>query len=247
MGLIWLVVGWGFLHYSLNWFTDALAYYRLDPEMPYRQISPGVAGIFTYSPIAAQLFVLLHRIPEPMFLGAWLALNVGILVWLARPAPWVAVALAAPIADELITGQIELILVAAIVLGMRRPAFWAIPVSTKVLPGIGILWFAVRREWRALATALVAIGTLVLVSFTIAPDWWAAWITFLEGSSVGDARLILVLRLLIAAGIVIYAARSDRPSLLPIATLLALPIVWLHSLSMLVAIPILRHRPPGTP
>ena len=42
----------------------------------------------------------------------------------------------------------------AIVLGFRWPFTWAFVLLTKVTPGVGLLWFAVRREWRSLAIAL---------------------------------------------------------------------------------------------
>ncbi len=43
---------------------------------------------------------------------------------------------------------------AAIALGFRYPATWAFVLLAKVTPGIGLLWFLVRREWRNLAIAL---------------------------------------------------------------------------------------------
>jgi hypothetical protein len=247
VGLAWFVVGWGILHYRADWFTDALAYYRVNPGMPYGASTPGIPGIFTYSPVAAQVFVVLGRIPEPMFLGGWLALNLGILFWLVRATPWVALALAAPIADEIITGQVEFVLAAAIVLGIRRPAFWAIPLLTKVTPGVGVLWFAVRRKWRPLVTALTVSGALALISFAIAPTWWAAWVDFLRASAAGDAHQLPVVRFVIAAILVVWAARTDRAWVLPVAAILALPVVWLHSLSMLAAVPMLRRLPQSPP
>ena len=41
----------------------------------------------------------------------------------------------------------------AIVLGLRHSAAWAFPLLTKVLPGVGMVWHVVRREWGSLAIA----------------------------------------------------------------------------------------------
>ena len=50
---------------------------------------------------------------------------------------------------ELAGGNISLLLAVAIVVGFRWPAAWAFVLLTKVTPGIGLLWFVVRREWRS--------------------------------------------------------------------------------------------------
>ena len=51
---------------------------------------------------------------------------------------------------------------AAIVIGFRWPAAWSLVLLTKITPGIGLLWFAVRREWRSLAIALGAVIMIVV-------------------------------------------------------------------------------------
>ena len=52
-------------------------------------------------------------------------------------------------------------------LGFRYPWTWGFVLLTKVTPGIGLLWFAVRREWRALAIALGVTGVIVAVSLVL--------------------------------------------------------------------------------
>ena len=56
-------------------------------------------------------------------------------------------------AMEVAGGNVSLLLAVAIVVGFRWPAAWALVLLTKITPGIGLLWFAVRREWRSLAWA----------------------------------------------------------------------------------------------
>ena len=43
---------------------------------------------------------------------------------------------------------------------------------TKVTPGIGMLWFAVRREWRHFAIAAGATLAIAVASRLVAPDLW---------------------------------------------------------------------------
>ena len=73
-----------------------------------------------------------------------------VLYWLVRPWPWALLILLLPWTYELFVGQVHLFIAAAIVLGFRWPALWAFNILTKVTPGVGLLWFLVRREWRSL-------------------------------------------------------------------------------------------------
>ena len=243
VGVIWLIVGYGVIGYQVDWFVDALAYRNVDRAMPYEGVL-GDPGTFPYSPAAAQFFILLGWIPEPVFLAGWMAMNVAILIWLVRPWPWIALILALPIARELIVGQIELVIAAAIVLGFRRPWLWAVPILTKVSPGVGLVWHAVRREWRELGIALGATAAIVVVSYVAAPAWWTAWLSFLDASTSRAPHQLLLLRLGIAGILVAWAARTDRLWVIPIGVMLALPVVWLHSPAILIAC--VRLRTPGS-
>ena len=56
---------------------------------------------------------------------------------------------------------------------------------TKVTPGVGLLWFVVRREWRPLVIALGVTAAIVTVTFVAVPWMWADWISMVlaEGSN----------------------------------------------------------------
>ena len=133
--------------------------------------------------------------------------------------------------------------------GLRRPAAWAAVLLTKVTPGIGLVWFAVRREWRALALALATTAALVVVSFILVPDLWRAWVTMLLSNSEATRpnavlQVPVLPRLLVAAGLVAIGACWNKPAIVPVAAMLALPAIWVNSLSMLVAvIPLWRAGP----
>src|SRR6185503_8499291 len=74
---------------------------------------------------------------------------------------------------ELYLGNVNLLIALAIVVGFRWPGAWAVVILTKITPGIALLWFAFRREWRSLAIALGATAGVTAVSFGLNPSWWA--------------------------------------------------------------------------
>ena len=95
-------------------------------------------------PVAAVL-------PSRAFDIAWVGLEILCLLWIARWRPLVALALVVflPIAVELSFSNVHLILAALIVLGLRRwPWAFAIGAAIKLAPGLGILYFLLRRRWR---------------------------------------------------------------------------------------------------
>jgi hypothetical protein len=119
---------------------------------------------------------------------------------------------------------------------------------TKVTPGIGLLWFAFRREWRQLAVAVGTTLAIVVISFVLAPGLWTRWFEMLARNVETTRPSVLVIpvlpRLAAAAGLLAIGAWRDRPAIVPVAAMLALPAIWVNSLSMLVAvIPLWRHPP----
>ena len=131
---------------------------------PY-QTGVGGLGAFNYSPPIAWLFGPFGALEWLTFLWLWLALLVGNIIWLGGRGVRVVWLLAfPPVALELYHGNIHLWIAAAIALGFRYPWTWGFVLLTKVTPGVGLLWFAVRREWRALGIALGVTGVIVAVS-----------------------------------------------------------------------------------
>ena len=149
-----------------------------------------------------------------------------------------------PVFVELTVGNIHLLLAAAIVAGFRWPWLWALPLLTKVTPGMGLLWFAVRREWRNLAIAARGDrGHLALVSFVLAPE---PVVPLARGPRRGregarrgcsPSRSPLWVRALaVAVPLVGWGARTDRRWTVPVAAMLGLPILRVNGLAMLVAV-----------
>ncbi len=158
---------------------------------------------------------------------------------------------------ELAGGNIHLVLAAAIVLGFRWPWTWSIILLTKITPGIGLLWFVVRREWRNLAIALGSTAAIVVVSFVVWPSAWTAWGEVLTRVAGRDGTwaavpIPFVVRLPFAVALVVWGAWTGRRWTVPVAGMLALPALWYGGLSMLLACIALREnvapvRPPRQP
>jgi hypothetical protein len=182
-------------------------------------------------------------------MAAWTAILLGAIAFLVGPRLLAFGVVFA--AMELAGGNISLLLAVAIVLGFRWPAAWAFVLLTKVSPGIGLLWFAVRREWRSLAIAVGATAAVVVGSAVFMPAAWPQWIDVLVANAGRDGTwaalpVPLWLRLPIAVAVVTWGARTDRRWTVPVAAMIALPALWYGSLSMLLAVVALREDRLGT-
>jgi Glycosyltransferase family 87 len=220
--------------------VDARAYWQVDLAHPYVGSGVGDVSTYLYSPAFAQVMSPFSMLPFPVFAALWIALLVLVCAWLIRPWPWAALILFLPVSYELLVGNVHFLIAAAIVLGFRGPAIWAFPILTKVTPGLGVLWFAARREWRSFAVAIGTTAAVVAVSFALAPAAWSDWLAFLLASP-GRSQL-LVPRTLIAAALVAFGAATGRRWMVPAAVWLALPIVWVNSWVILLAAIRLRGR-----
>ena len=254
-GIVFAVlIGAGVLPFAV----DAHAYWAANPLDPYHDAALSDFDAYFYSPAFTQAIWPLHALPWPIFAGLWTAAIVVAFTWLS--GLWLGlVILLPPVFIEVAVGNIHAFLAVAIVLGFRWPATWAFVLLTKVTPGVGLLWFVVRREWRNLAIALGATAAVVAVSFAIAPPLWSQWLDVLAGRSGASnadlgwyVAIPLWIRVPAAAGLVIWAARTDRRWLVPVAAVLAMPVLWPNAFAVAVgAIPLLaasrtaRPAPPA--
>jgi hypothetical protein len=81
---------------------------------------------------------------------------------------------------------------------------------------------------------------IAVLSFVLAPTAWFDWVAFLRGST-GSGELLYP-RLVASAAIVVAGALTGRRWTIPIAVWLALPVVWIESWVILLAI--IRLRAP---
>jgi hypothetical protein len=226
---------------------DSYAYWAVSPFHPY-DAALGTVGSFTYSPAAALAFAPASLVPFNWFYLFWASFLIVNLVWLTRRYALVWLCFL-PVPLELYHANVHLLLATVCVLGFRYPALWSIALLTKVTPGVSLLWFVVRREWRSLGIALGATAAIAAVSFVIAPGAWFDWVKFLTSSNATGPEanasyqwLIppLWLRLVAAAALVVWGARTDRRWVVPVASTIALPVLWITGPAILVAIPRLR-------
>lgn len=223
---------------------DAHAYWLAIRGAPY-EANAGTYGAYLYSPAFVQVLSPVLALAWPQFLALWTVLLMGAMLVLAGP---VVFALMLPLAFfELWGGNIHLLLALAIVIGFRHPSAWAFVLLTKVTPGIGLLWFAVRGEWKRLGIALGATALVIGLSWLIDPAGWAAWLEFLgrqagSPAPAGSIAIPIGLRLPLAAIVIVVAAVTDRRWLVPVGALLAMPVLWWGGLSVLIAIAALERE-----
>ena len=227
---------------------DARCYYQATLADPYLHSSWNDPIAYVYSPAFLQLVSPLTALPWQAFMAVWTALLIGAVRFLTGPRLLAAGLLLPFTAMEVAGGNVSLLLAVAIVLGFRWPAAWALVLLTKITPGIGLLWFAVRGEWRSLAIALGATAAVVAVSWVTMPGAWPRWFEVImanagKGGTWASVPIPLLIRLPAAIALVVWGARTDRRWTVPVASMLALPALWYGGISMLLAvIPLLGER-----
>ena len=217
---------------------DAHAYWAVNLADPYTR-PVATTDAFTYPPPAAIFFSILGRLPFEVFEAFWTLLIGVALLWLT--GPWALAFLVIPVvASDLYLGNIHVLLAAAVILSLRWPAAWAIPLLTKPSCGVGLLWYVVRGEWRRLATALAVTALAAALAAVLAPDLWPKWVAYILDTGVspptGNASVVpipLLVRMPAAILLVIWGARTDRRWTLPTAAMLGLPVLWMVGLAML--------------
>jgi hypothetical protein len=219
---------------------DLLAYWQLDLSAPYAGFAVE-QGRFQYAPPIALLFAPLGALPWEAVIAVWLALQLAALWYIGRE--WaLALIVFPPVWLDLVYGNVNVMIAAAIVAAFRYPAAWAFPLLTKVTPGVGALWFLGRREWRSLvvafgATALIAAASVVVLGTGIWQDWFDALRTAQQLPPRPDALNIPLLpRVAAAAVLVVIGGAQGWRWTVPVAATLAMPTLFAISFAPLVAL-----------
>jgi len=217
---------------------DARAYWAAPIADPYEPGSVGSESAYLYSPAFLVALSPLRALSWPLFLGIWTTGLLAVLFWLARPLLFLPLLLLA--LPEIWGGNITILLAAAIVIGFGRSVAWAFPLLTKVTPGLGILWFGVRREWLNFSLAIAATLAVIAVTALLTPGLWSEWFGLLTSSTgsstvAGSVPIPLLVRLPFAIAVIVFAAWRGQRWLLPIGVLLAMPVIWWGSLALLTA------------
>jgi hypothetical protein len=216
---------------------DARAYYlATDYDLPV-----GGTNAFLYSPpVLLALRAISSVIPWPIFLELY-SLAIGVGAWVLAGPVTPLVIFTPQVASEITLGNIHIFLALVAVAGFRWPALWSFALLTKVTPGlVGLLWFVFRGEWRSVAWIVGVTAVLAVPTMMVAPDLWVAWIDRLvasSGSSTASLAVPLIVRLPLAIALTYFGARRNQRWVMPVAALLALPVIWdVHSLSMLLGV-----------
>jgi hypothetical protein len=236
---------------------DAHAYWAAWRHDGLYTAAPQQLDAYLYSPAFAQAIWPLAQLPWSVFCLAWTAGVVATYVWLLAPleARWRIPLLALCILD-MISGNVWAFFALVLVFGLRYPAAWAFPVLTKVTPIVGPVWFLARREWGSLALVIATMLGITAISFAIAPGLWIDWVRFLAhaddagGPAATSLRshfhpptaALLAIELPVSIAITVFAARRNRPWMLPIAMLFAMPAFTANAFVMLAAIPRIREQ-----
>ena len=244
-GTIWFVIVFLSMPFGRAWQTgqEAFCYWIANLNTPYSLSDWGSPIAYVYSPAFLQLMLPLTHLPWLLYMTIWTGLLIGAVRYLTGPRLFAAGVLLAAL--EVAGGNISLLLAVAIVVGFRWPAAWSFVLLTKVTPGIGLLWFVVRREWRQLGIALGATVLVIAASAIFMPRAWLDWFNLLTGLPGRDGTwaavpIPLVIRFPAAVAVVVWGASTERRWTVPVAAMLALPALWYGGLTMLLAVIALR-------
>ena len=254
-GLIALAVSWlGIVYFAEPWSQSALpsgmdarCYWAPLLSDPYLHSNWTDQIAYPYSPAFLQILQPIRLLPWQFFMAVWAAILMAAMAYITGPR-LILLGLAFFGLMEIWGGNIEMLIALAIVLGFRWPASWAFVLLTKVTPGVGLLWFAVRREWRSLAIALAATIAVVAVSAALQPDAWWRWRDVLvanagKGGTWAAVPIPFLVRFPVAVVLVVWGARTNRRWTVPVSAMLALPALWYGGLSiMLATLPLLGAR-----
>jgi hypothetical protein len=254
-GIVALAVAWlGIVYFAEPWGTsllpsgmDARCYWAPDLANPYLHSNWTDQIAYPYSPVFLQILQPIRLLPWPVFMAIWAAILMTAMVYLTGPR-LIFLGLAFFGLIEIWGGNIEILVALAIVLGFRWPATWSFVLLTKITPGVGLLWFVARREWRSLAIALGATAAIVAVSAAIQPAAWGRWVEVLQANAGKNGTwaavpIPFVIRLPFALVLVVWGARTNHRWTVPVSSMLALPALWYGGLSIMIAtLPLLGAR-----
>ena len=241
------LLGHGILHHGGAGAGDLIAYWTAGANLLAGEpvYGPGVGGYaaFLYLPPLAQLFALPSQLPFPVVVWLWrgvmlFGLRVTVGSW--RGAG-IAMLLWPPVISELDAGNVHLIMAAAVAMMIRGQGMWLLPAALTKFATVVAIPVALRDDPRGLLRGAGIAGVIVLVSFALSPALWFDYARFITGVTTLDSGWFnlgsfvpLPLRIGLAAAAVIAALRWTR--MLAVAATLALPVLWFHGLSMLVAV-----------
>jgi Glycosyltransferase family 87 len=239
LGVLATVAMWWYYTFGgLGLPVDAHYYWAADPAHLYPHPELAEGNGYNYSPAFEYVVGWGRLLPFATFMAIWRAMLLGAVVYLAGPLT-LLVLLLVPVASEVNAGNIQILLALAIVLGFRWPGAWSFVLLTKVSPGVGLLWFVVRREWRPLFIVGGMTAALILASLVTHGSQWPGYVALITSGAapaVSPYYLSLWVRLPPAIVLVVIGARVGWRWTVVAAATLALPVFYIISWSMLIGI-----------
>jgi hypothetical protein len=244
LGIALAIFYWWLLTTTRSNPGDVWAYWSANPDALYPTGEDWRVTGYVYSPAFELVVGISRTIPFDIFVAIYRALLLGVLVYLAGPFTALMLVLF-PVASEINAGNIQLLLALAVLASFRWPATWAFVILTKLTPGIGLLWFVLRRQWRHVAIALGVTGLIAAATAVVWPDRWAGYLHLLTAyppPTPDPWYLPFWARLPFAVAILVVGAWRNWRWTVVAGSALALPVYWAISPAMLVGVlPYLRQ------
>lgn len=236
--------------------------------------SPGMYGYYMYAPPLAVGILPFTTLSLPVATILWFALRVALLALACAVMPvrstvkllvFAVAAFSQPVLVDLSLGNVSLLVVVALAFawrGLDRPMgsiAAAFAVSVRPTLGVLLIWWAVRRRWKAVLWTLLAGLALVLVTLPfVGVNAYLDYLTVLRNidqvsgvpNNLDLASTMLRLNLdpvvataalyagyALAVGAMIVSLRRDRDLSFMVtisATLLLAPLLWDHYLASLL-------------
>jgi hypothetical protein len=198
---------------------------------------------YVYPPPMAQLLLPFHILPFDVaavgwsvvcFISMWYVVRAWSLPLIGLGLVGAAFGLSGATTvflEYVLLGNVQWPMAAGIVLAMRAPGAWTIPILTKIGPGIGALWLVFRRDWTGLRTAVLATAVVAGISLILAPAAWVEFVTFSFENYGGPSIVPIIgppfpVRLVAAAVLVWIGARTNQRWLVYIAAGIAIPALY---------------------
>jgi hypothetical protein len=237
--------------------TDVYTYWiagrhLLEGESLYRAVSIIGLDAYRYPPPFAQAWAPLALLPALLADWVWRILGLLSIRYMAGSWQVTGVWFLFPgTITELSAGNVTFQMAALTVAGLRGRAEGIFPAaivkfSTAVV--VPFLWVRRPEARRGLLVGALIAVAIVATSFLADPGRWSEYVDHLRsqgGFSLSGTAIVYILpsasadfllRLVIAATIVIAAIRFDSPHLAFVASFLATPTIWAQRTAILIAL-----------
>lgn len=261
-GFIFLAVVIGYASDPFGASFDAHAYWLaganlLADETLYGVTSPTGYGAFRYPPVFALALAPASLLSPLVFDWLWRLVCLGALRYLV--GSWTRVGWSlwlVPVTVEVAQANVALVVGASIFAALRGQMVGALPMSVAIKAGavmaLPYVWIHHARQRRALLAGAGVLGAGSAITALLAPNAWPDYFGYLVGQAqTGDSGSALMIapdafsdfmvRATLGLALGILGAWRKIPALVFIGAIIAVPVLWLASLSPLVALPRLMN------